>query len=310
MLSRSIVPAPKGSLSLHQALELCNVFLDGAFKTTDRNIALLLCHDAEVALFQAKSADKKLPEHLKDARYQILRNGIAAAYIDLGKLLELQGYGDEGDLIRKKSEKWGGNVLDPGRLAHSSIPGFIVQSSKGVVGSAGSPRADGSVDPSYADQQVNGRIVATVSSHIFPKNIQPSFSEIKLPEPDERLIDTPQLACCLSLLQAVRSPTDTLEPRAHKWLHVVEKDTDEQERLHAMATDVIRAFKRDELKDAKVIAEVVYLAPVLNKDPFRDMLRDFYTAIDQSGLLDTHRLEGLAQLIQGADSGYLDADDM
>ena len=30
--------------------------------------------------------------HLKDASYQALRNGMAAACIDLGKLLERQGY--------------------------------------------------------------------------------------------------------------------------------------------------------------------------------------------------------------------------
>ncbi|KAG0200122.1 hypothetical protein BGX31_004114, partial [Mortierella sp. GBA43] len=223
-------------LSLHQALELCNFYLEGAFKTVDRDIALLLCHDAEVSLSQAKNADKQYPDHLKDTRYQAMRNEIAAAYIDLGELVELQGFGDKAELIRKKSEKWGGTIHDHGRLVQSLLPGFM-QSSKGVVGSAGNPQFDGSVDPSFVDKQITGRTIATVSSHIFPKNIQLSFSEIKLPEPDERLINTPQLAYCLGLLQAVRSPTDTLEPIAHKWLQVVEKDTDEQERLHAMATD-------------------------------------------------------------------------
>ncbi|KAG0219718.1 hypothetical protein BGX31_011173, partial [Mortierella sp. GBA43] len=306
MLFRGIVPAPKGALSLQQALELCNIYLDGAFKTADRDTALTLCHDAEVVLFQAKNAAKDHPEHLKNEGYQAMRNGIAAAYIDLGKLLEFQGYGDKAGLVRKKSEKWGGGIHNPGRLARSSIPGFIVQSSKGAVDSDGNPQSSGSVGVSLVGQQK----AATVASNIFPEDIQPPSVNIKLPEPDQRLIDTPQLACCLGLLQAIRSPVGTLELRAHQWLQVIEKDTDEQERLHAMATDVIRAFKRDELKDAKVIAEVVYLAPVLAKDPFKEMLRDFYTAIDQSGLLDTHRVEGIAQLIQGADSGYLDADDL
>jgi hypothetical protein len=107
MLSRSIVPAFKGALSLHQALDLCNVYLDGAFKTTDQDIALLLCSNAEAALSHTKGANKNLSDHLKDATYQTWRSGIAAAYIDLGKLLECQGYGDKADLIRKKSEKWG-----------------------------------------------------------------------------------------------------------------------------------------------------------------------------------------------------------
>ncbi|KAG0201167.1 hypothetical protein BGX31_003873, partial [Mortierella sp. GBA43] len=121
-------PVKGGTLSLHQALELCNVYLEGAFKTNDRDIALLLCHDAEIALFQAKDANKKMVDQPKDSRYQIWLNGIAAAYIDLGKLLELQGYSDKAELIRKKSEKWGGTIHDPGRLAQSSIPNFVMQS--------------------------------------------------------------------------------------------------------------------------------------------------------------------------------------
>ncbi|KAG0221244.1 hypothetical protein BGX31_010064, partial [Mortierella sp. GBA43] len=252
MLSRSIVPAFKGALSLHQALELCNTYLDSAFKTTDRDIALLLCHDAEVALSHAKSAEKRLPNHLKDTTYQIWRSGIAAAYIDLGKLLEFQGYGNEAELMCKKTEKWGGTIHDHGRLAHSSIPGFIVQSSKGTEMSAGKSWDTGSSSTSVANK---GYVIATVSSNIFPKNIQPPSIDVKLPDPDERLINTPQLACCLGLLQVVNSPSDILQPRAHNWLQIVEKDVDEQERLHAMAIDVIRAFKRDEIKDARVIAE-------------------------------------------------------
>jgi hypothetical protein len=107
MLSRSDIPAFKGALSLHQALELCNVYLEAAFQTTDRDIALLLCHDTKVALSHAKSADKRTPNHLKDARYQTCRSEIAAAYIDLAKLLEFQGYGTEAELMCKKTEKWG-----------------------------------------------------------------------------------------------------------------------------------------------------------------------------------------------------------
>ncbi|KAG0214406.1 hypothetical protein BGX31_001105, partial [Mortierella sp. GBA43] len=173
-LSRSVVvPGPRGALSLHQALELCNVYLEGAFRTADRDISLLLCHDAEHALAQAKSANKGYPEHLKDARYQELRRGVTAAYIDLGRLLDVQGYGDKAGIIRKKVEKWGGSVHDLGRLAQSSIPAFIVQSTNAAKTST---QPDGSVDASAVIQNKDGRIVATVASHIFPKNIQPPSS--------------------------------------------------------------------------------------------------------------------------------------
>ena len=107
MLSRSIVPAPKNALSLHKALELTHLYLENAYKTTDHDIALLLCHDAEVALTQAKNANKKIHPRPGDTEYQVLRDGVAAAYIDLGKLLERQGYPDVGEALCKKAEKWG-----------------------------------------------------------------------------------------------------------------------------------------------------------------------------------------------------------
>lgn len=150
----------------------------------------------------------------------------------------------------------------------------------------------------------------TIASTIFPKNVKPPVLEFKLPEPDERLTSTPQLACCLSLLQANISPGDLLEPAAQDWLQVIEKNTDEQERLKTISTEVLRAFKRDEFKDAKAVNEVVYIAPVLNKDAFQDLLREFYSGIDNSGLLNVQQLEGLAQVIQSAGPGYLDADDL
>ncbi|KAF9983856.1 hypothetical protein BGZ65_001352, partial [Modicella reniformis] len=229
MVFGSTVPSHLGALSLQQALELTNIYLENAYKTGDKDIALVLCHDAKVSL-PVKNNTKKQPDHLKDVGDQVLRESVASAYIDLVKLLDV--------------------------------------------------------------------------------NVGPPTSEIKLPEVDERLTNTPQLVCCLGLLQASRSPDDILEPIARNWLQTIEKDTDEQERLKVMATDVIRAFKRDEIKDAKVVAEVIYLAPVLDKDAFRDLFQEFYKGIDQSGLLDVHMLEGLAHMVGGAGPGYLQADDL
>jgi hypothetical protein len=58
------------------------------------------------------------------------------------------------------------------------------------------------------------------------------------------------------------------------------------------------------------VTEVVFLAPVLENDNFRYLVKEFYSGIGQSGLLDVHQLEGLAHLIQSANSGYLDTDDL
>jgi len=152
--------------------------------------------------------------------------------------------------------------------------------------------------------------VATVPSHIFAENVRPTTVAAKLPEPDERLANTPLLACCLGLLNNSRELEDILEPVARNWLQVVVNDEDEHERLTVLATDVIRTFKKEEIKDAKAVAEVVCLAPAIERDLFRDLLGSFVDGIDRANLLDIHQLQGLARLIQGADTGYLDADDL
>jgi hypothetical protein len=134
--------------------------------------------------------------------------------------------------------------------------------------------------------------------------------EPRLPEPDERLNNTQQLVCCLGLLKAAQSADITFSSIAHDWLQTVQKDTDEKDRLHGMVPDIIRVFKAEKIKDTKAVAEVVCLAPVLNKEEFHDLLSEFYSRIDHSGLLDISQLEGLAQLIQDADLGHLSADDL
>jgi len=145
---------------------------------------------------------------------------------------------------------------------------------------------------------------------IFSRNTRPPTIQFNPPEPDSRLSDTRQLACCLGLLQAHIQPDDILDPAARTWVLNTKNEPDEKERLGTLVTDIIRAFKRDEIKDAKSVTEVVILAPVLEKDDFRYLVNEFYSGIDQSGLLDVHQLEGLAHLIQGAGSGDLDSDDL
>jgi hypothetical protein len=102
-----VTPSHLSVLSLQQALELSNIYLENAYRATDRKITLVLCHEAEVALSQAKSANKKYPAHPDDTNHQALREGVAIAYIDLGKLMEKRGYQDEAKAICRKAEKWG-----------------------------------------------------------------------------------------------------------------------------------------------------------------------------------------------------------
>lgn len=87
--------------------------------------------------------------------------------------------------------------------------------------------------------------------NIFTQNLHSPVVAFKPLQPDTRIDEAPQLAYCLSLLQSVVDPDETLDQAAYKWLQITKDDADEKERLRTLATDVIRAFKRDELKDAK-----------------------------------------------------------
>ncbi|KAG0212617.1 hypothetical protein BGX31_001446, partial [Mortierella sp. GBA43] len=306
----SVVPSLLGTLTLQQALELANVYLENAYKLKDPRIALVLCQNAEVALSQAKKANKKYSALPDDTEYQSLYQGVAMAFIDLGKYLERRGYRNEAITLCQKAEKWGGTSDGPGRFAQLSRPTSTFDTSIDTPSSATEGQDNGSVCPPPVPKIKQRPRVATVPDHIFAENVRPPSVDCKLPHPDERLNNTPQLVCCLSLLKVSHSPDHILEQAAQLWLQTIEKDSDEQERLHTLSIEVVRAFKRDEFKDAKAVAEVVWLAPVLNKDPFHDLLREFYSGIDHSGLLNFQLLEGLAQLIQGADTGYLSADDL
>ena len=172
-----------------------------------------------------------------------------------------------------------------------------------------SPGTSKATLPSEGKKRIRDGI-AIISEHIFVENVRPPIVVTKLPEPDERLANTPQLACCLGLLKDSHELDEILEPAARNWLQVVENDQDERERLKVLAVDVIRTFKKEEIKDAKAVAEVVCLAPVIEREIFREVLKTFYDGINHSGLLDVHQVQGLARLIHGADNGYLDADDL
>jgi len=164
--------------------------------------------------------------------------------------------------------------------------------------------------PTSSQRENNINDIATIPDHIFAEDVRPLIVKAKLPEPDERLINTPQLAWCLGLLKESHEIEDILEPAARSWLQFVENDEDEQERLKNLAKDVIRTFKKEEIKDDKAVAEVVCLGPVIERELFRDLLGTFYDGVDHSGLLAIPHVQGIARLIQGANAGYLDADDL
>ncbi|KAG0354683.1 hypothetical protein BGX24_006864, partial [Mortierella sp. AD032] len=64
------------------------------------------------------------------------------------------------------------------------------------------------------------------------------------------------------------------------------------------------------LKDPADISEVACIGPFLNKHNFRALLEQFIVTTQNSNLLNLHTLDGLAKLVQGANEGYLEADDL
>jgi len=100
MVFGSVISSPRGSLSLQQVLNLANLYLENACKSTDPNILLVLCHDVEVSLSHAKKAGK-------NTENKAMREGIATVYTGLGELLERQGHASEAQAFYKKSVKWG-----------------------------------------------------------------------------------------------------------------------------------------------------------------------------------------------------------
>jgi len=101
MVFSSFVSSPRGTLSPKQALKLANVYLDNAYNEDDSDIALVLCHDTEVSLSQAKKTVKRTEDH------QSVTEEIATAYMDLGHLLENQGHPNEAKDSYKKAGKLG-----------------------------------------------------------------------------------------------------------------------------------------------------------------------------------------------------------
>ncbi|KAI8353491.1 hypothetical protein B0O80DRAFT_487605, partial [Mortierella sp. GBAus27b] len=92
--------------------------------------------------------------------------------------------------------------------------------------------------------------------HIFVEDKRPPAIEIKLPECGTRLVDTPQLAYCLGLLQAWHtSPGEILGPALRNWLQATVKNEEEVDRFKILATDVIAAFVREGTRNPKLISE-------------------------------------------------------
>ncbi|KAG0047372.1 hypothetical protein BGZ83_007557 [Gryganskiella cystojenkinii] len=147
---------------------------------------------------------------------------------------------------------------------------------------------------------------AIISSPFFSKDVIPVPYICQLPRPDEPLQTTRQLAHCLALLQ----DGNDLSPETCEWRDRTLKNSDEKDRLETLSVDINRTFVGDAVKDAAAIAEVVQLAPVLNEEYSRVLLKTFIDAVNKSAMLDIYSVAGLAKVIQGAAPGSVNSDDL
>ncbi|KAF8938355.1 hypothetical protein BGZ58_001087 [Dissophora ornata] len=159
-------------------------------------------------------------------------------------------------------------------------------------------------------QDSSGRATEPTVPQFFAKNMHQPSDINKLPKADERLESVSQLVYCLDLLRYLQSPEDMLDQSQRDWLEAVGNDTDEQERLRALAANLLREFIHEKLKVTKAVAEVVCLVPVLEREDFQQLLQKLFHGIEQSQLLSFSMAEGLAQLVQRATRGHLNADDL
>ncbi|KAG0008724.1 hypothetical protein BGZ80_003128, partial [Entomortierella chlamydospora] len=331
---RNLLPSRKSELSPEEALELVNKCLELVFKEDDPAKKLELINSANSRLKDAENIFA-----LTKVKDPVLTKGIAHAYHEHGRLLDDLGHQGKAKKSHSKAKKWGYVDIvgrDTGFL-HSlgksdtfrrSLLPTIALSAAPVAAAAiyqDSPKAD-VTDGTQLDNQDHAlhAIPAKVNNakptpkengmriqrKIFGHNIAPPITKYALPEPNERIASTPQLAYCLSLLHPSMISKEELDQSECDWLQAKDVDPDERERLQTMATDLIRAFVRDDLKKSGVVAEAISLAAVLEQEDFRKLLKVFVNGINKSLLLDVHLLNGLAQLIQNAPQGCIEADDL
>ncbi|KAG0009133.1 hypothetical protein BGZ80_002701, partial [Entomortierella chlamydospora] len=315
---------PTSRLPLEDVLELVDKYLDNARKERNPSRALQLCSDAKS---QIKVAEKIFSIKRVDDSAQNI--GIANAYHEHGKLLDELGNHDKAQKSHNKAEKWGyiraaGQQTRPGNVnnnIHRSLfPPAALPATPDVVGiiHQGIPQSDGTrpCHPSNNPPELNYRTptqiedFSQIPQNIFHHNVAPPITRYTLPEAGERITSTLQLAYCLSLLRPSLVSIERLSESENEWLLSKNNDPDELRRLQSMATDLIKAFIRDELKKPNVVTEVVSLTAVLDQDDFRKLLQAFIDGIDQSFLLEIHLLDGLAELIRNAGQGYLDTNDL
>ncbi|KAG0016085.1 hypothetical protein BGZ80_009436, partial [Entomortierella chlamydospora] len=328
---RGLFSSTSNRLPLEDVLELANEQLDSAHNTSTPEKALILCGNAKASI---KDAENILNKRVKG---QTLNDDIANAYQRHGKLLEELGQHSKAQKSYSKAKKWGyihiatlqiGSTTRPTNpndfihrslcpptslLAASSITPCVYLGVSDINNQI--PIHQGHTDNANLSKimdrmHVTSEERARTQQTIFRRDVVPSAAKFVLPELCGRISTTFQLAHCLSLLHHSLDSNEGLSKAESDWSQAVDNDPGEKERLRTMATDVIRAFVRDELKRPETVVETVGLAAVLDQDDLMKLLEVFVNGIEQSVLLEVNLLDGLSYLMKNAPQGSFDPDDL
>ncbi|KAG0007458.1 hypothetical protein BGZ80_004637, partial [Entomortierella chlamydospora] len=274
---RNLFSSRASDLSPENAIELVNDCLELASKEDDIAKKLKLANSAKSLLKDAENIFAFIK--VKDPA---LSESIAHAYHEHGRLLDALGHHDQAKKSHGKAEMWGyvdvvgrdtGSSHRLGRsgtIRRPVVPTAVLSVASSVVAVY---RDSLKADVTQLNHQDHILHATPVKDGMQIQNITPPVAKYALPKPDELITSTPQLAYCLSLLHPSMISTEGLDQSERDWLQDGTINPDEEERLQTMATDLVRAFVQEALKEPDVVAEVVSLTAVLEQVDFRKLLQ-------------------------------------
>ncbi len=248
------------------------------------------------------------------AEQKALQQSIADVHFERGEVLSRLNSLDKARAQYRKADEWG----HPSAQEALKVLGQLPSRPSSLFGSPAGLHKISSFNSGGSVLSAAPSLTSMPTSHIdeapafkfFLKNLP--LHPPALPQAGQSLRNTEQLAYCLLLLSLKKeeaASASKLSAEELAWLARVKRDQEASE-LGLLAQDVIRAFEKDELKNASAVAEVVALAPVYARDDFQKLLNKFITKLNELALLDFDVLHGLAEMIRHAPADSLRTDDL
>ncbi|KAG0283173.1 hypothetical protein BGZ97_008639 [Linnemannia gamsii] len=101
----------------------------------------------------------------------------------------------------------------------------------------------------------------------------------------------------------------TLTDEELNWLAEMDQNPTKKAHIRWLAIRIVEEFIQDPNKDSVKIAEVVALAPVLDREPYRKLPISFIREFINALILDADLLQGIVQVVQPASPEFLESDD-